>query len=108
MTGSLLTFENNIEARRKPIIDQRKDCICNECFEKQKLSKRYYCEHNQRLVLLKEGYWDSFRRGDAGQLSGAQVDKVVRRLVIQRSITTLIFVASAHEDAALVTDSELP
>ncbi len=35
--------------------------ICDECFEEQKPSERYYCPHNKRLVVFGEGWWETFR-----------------------------------------------
>ena len=38
--------------------------ICDECFKEKKPSVRYYCEHNKRLAVFQDGYWETVR--DAG------------------------------------------
>jgi hypothetical protein len=35
--------------------------ICDECFQKQKPSERYFCEHNKRLAVFSERYWETAR-----------------------------------------------
>ena len=35
--------------------------ICDECFQEQKPSERYYCEHNKRLAVYQNGYWETFK-----------------------------------------------
>jgi hypothetical protein len=41
--------------------------ICNECFQEQKPSERYYCEHNKRLAVYEDGYWETFRDVEAAE-----------------------------------------
>ncbi len=40
----------------------------DECFQEQKPSERYYCEHNERLAVYQDGYWETFRDGEAEKL----------------------------------------
>ncbi len=35
--------------------------ICDECFQEQKPSEKYFCEHNKRLAVYQGGYWETFR-----------------------------------------------
>ena len=35
--------------------------ICDECFKEQKPSERYYCEHNKRLAVFQDEYWETLR-----------------------------------------------
>ena len=39
--------------------------ICDECFQEQKPSERYSCEHNNRLAVFQDGYWETFRDVEA-------------------------------------------
>ena len=35
--------------------------ICDECFRESRNAKSYYCPHNGRSAVYKDGYWETFR-----------------------------------------------
>lgn len=53
--------------------------VCEDCFKTQARDPHppyYYCEHNRRLAVQRDGFWETFR-----DIGPDDIDKIVRRSI---------------------------